>query len=102
MSEVIGSILKAEAKSAEIIAAANEKSKRISIEAEELSEDIKNSAISDFKNERSFALAKAENKAEDVYAAAITDGKLAAQKLKDVCAQKIDCVADEIVGRLFK
>lgn len=101
MNEVISSILEAEAKAAEIVAAGADSARACLLSGEEKAEAIREQAIVEFKAERKQKIAAAEEKAESLYDKKISEGKAAGEALKADCKGKLGAAAEKIVGRLI-
>lgn len=102
MNDVISSILEAEKKADEMIQKAQADAKALKISSDKKSEEIKETAINDFKSLRAVELDKAEKEALEKYQEIIKLGEKKADKLVENAKVNLLKVADKIVEGFIK
>ena len=102
MNDVISSILEAEKKADEMIQKAQADAKALKISSDKKSEEIKETAINDFKSLRAVELDKAEKEALEKYQQIIKLGEKKADELVENAKVNLLKVADKIVEGFIK
>lgn len=102
MNDVISSILEAEKKADEMIQKAQADAKALKISSDKKSEEIKETAINDFKSLRAVELDKAEKEALEKYQEIIKLGEKKADELVENAKVNLLKVADKIVEGFIK